>query len=117
MAETLIQRSRSLLNSELWILHFAIRELRLNNIPPTLLPIHPATVLSGYFIFKPIRNCSDQGEDLCKACVAVVSALDKWRWSNQQQLWAKINDELLAIGMAMGMLRSAKGEFEMMEVD
>ncbi|MEM6715374.1 MAG: hypothetical protein AAF622_09905, partial [Cyanobacteria bacterium P01_C01_bin.147] len=24
------------------------------NIPPTLLPIHPATVLSGYFIFKPI---------------------------------------------------------------
>ena len=26
------------------------------NIPPTLLPIHPATVLSGYFIFKPIPN-------------------------------------------------------------
>ncbi|MEM9118569.1 MAG: hypothetical protein AAGD09_11875 [Cyanobacteria bacterium P01_F01_bin.56] len=73
--------------------------------------------MSGYFIFKPIPNCPDQGEDLCKACVAVVSASDKWRWSNQQQLWAKINDELLAIGMAMGMLRSAKGEFEMMEVD
>ena len=31
-----------------------LRELRLNNLPPTLLPIHPATVLSGYFIFKPI---------------------------------------------------------------
>ncbi|MEM9119217.1 MAG: DUF4277 domain-containing protein [Cyanobacteria bacterium P01_F01_bin.56] len=31
-----------------------LRELRLNNIPPTLLPIHPATVLSRYFIFKPI---------------------------------------------------------------
>ena len=60
MAATLIQRSRSLLNSELWILHFAIRELRLNNIPPTLLPIHPATVLSGYFIFKPLPKCRQQ---------------------------------------------------------
>ncbi|MEM9815273.1 MAG: hypothetical protein AAF827_02505, partial [Cyanobacteria bacterium P01_D01_bin.6] len=35
-------------------LQLTFRELRLNNIPPTLLPIHPATVLSGYFIFKPI---------------------------------------------------------------
>ena len=40
--------------SESYIAVCELRELRLNNIPPTLLPIHPATVLSGYFIFKPI---------------------------------------------------------------
>ena len=41
-----------------------VRESRLNNIPFTLRPIHPATVLSGYFIFKlipkPTRQDADQ---------------------------------------------------------
>ncbi|MEM9120340.1 MAG: hypothetical protein AAGD09_21010 [Cyanobacteria bacterium P01_F01_bin.56] len=54
-----------------------LRELRLNNIPPTLLPIPPATVLSGYFIFKPIPKLPFAPYDLRHAW-AVRTLLFGW---------------------------------------
>ena len=54
----------------------SLRELRLNNIPPTLLPIHPATVLSEDCIFKPIPKLSLEGTLGNKSAIGVYGCGD-----------------------------------------